>query len=347
MSILKYKTQLPRVMTRIVTLALLSFLTLFSTGCNQDGVGIFYTISQEEKQITSKISEVSVYQVVEVGSTIYALGGRTVWQQSGDNWNSLGGGYAYNIVEDSGTLYAFFNNDDENLDDGQIRRLSGGWTTVDDFSDDGKLVDIGNGAYALTLSGGTLHISNSLTDLSQTTSVGSVSIVGGTNVGGMTYSHYLITDSSVYGSDGTNLSTPIAFTNLSSTDKTGDFAAITDDGTNLYLITTTGQVFSSTDGSNWTYRNSVGESVDVDFGAASYVTIDGTDYLIIGTFNGYYQMALDGTITESPDGYAASYPELAEALVYQVYQAPSNNDIYLATQNGLWKRTDSGEFERQ
>src|SRR6056297_2134089 len=106
MSILKYKTQLPRVMTRIVTLALLSFLTLFSTGCNQDGVGIFYTISQEEKQITSKISEVSVYQVVEANSnTMYALGGLTVWEQTGSNWNSLGGGFAYNIVEDSDTLY--------------------------------------------------------------------------------------------------------------------------------------------------------------------------------------------------------------------------------------------------
>ncbi|MDZ7793308.1 MAG: hypothetical protein U5P10_06325 [Spirochaetia bacterium] len=140
MSIQKYRTALGRAMIGISTLALLSLLSLLSAGCNQDGVGIFYTISQEKKQITSKISEVDVYQVVEANSnTIYALGGRTVWEQSGDNWNSLDGGFAYNIVEDSDTLYAYFNNDDENLDDGKIRSLSGGWTTVDSFSDDGKI----------------------------------------------------------------------------------------------------------------------------------------------------------------------------------------------------------------
>src|SRR6056297_865777 len=215
MSILKYRTALGRALMGISTLALLSLLSLLSAGCNQDGVGIFYSISQEEKQITSKISEVSVYQVVEANSnTMYALGGRTVWQQSGDNWNSLGGGYAYNIVEDSDTLYAYFNNDDENLNDGKINSLSGGWTTVDSFSDDGKLMDIGSDNFALKLNGETLHISSALLDISEQASADSVSIAGGTFLSsGPT--HYLISDSTVYSWNGIEPATisDIGFTN--------------------------------------------------------------------------------------------------------------------------------------
>src|SRR6056297_2513525 len=183
MSILKYRTALGRALMGISTLALLSLLSLLSAGCNQDGVGIFYSISQEEKQITSKISEVSVYQVVEANSnTMYALGGLTVWEQTGSNWNSLGGGFAYNIVEDTDTLYAYFNNDDENLAEGRIESYNGTtWTLEDNFSDDGKIMDIGNDTFALKLSGGTLHINSDLAVISGT-SVGTVSIVGGTNL---------------------------------------------------------------------------------------------------------------------------------------------------------------------
>lgn len=350
MSIQKYSIPLDRTLSGIGTLALLSLLSLLSTGCNQDGVGIFYSISQEEKQITSRISEVNVYQVVEVGAgpETYALGGRTVWRQSGDNWNSIGGGYAYNIVENSGDLYAYFNNDDDNLDEGRIKRFDGTtWTTVDSFSDDGNLIDIGSSTYSLSLNGGSLHIDSNLTNLSAS-SGGTATITGGTYLSGNT-THYLISKSSVYSSDGLTLDDP-ALTFTSSTDKNGDFAAITSNGTDtLYLVTTSGQVFSSIDGSNWTYLNSVGESVDADFGAASIVTIGVTDYLMIGTSDGHYQMELSGgyTFTETPDDYAASYPELASAMVYQVYQGPTSGEIFLATENGLWKRTGPAAYERQ
>ena len=344
MSILKYRTALGRALMGISTLALFSLLSLLSAGCNQDGVGIFYSISQEEKQITSKISEVSVYQVVEANSnTMYALGGLTVWEQTGSNWNSLGGGFAYNIVEDTDTLYAYFNNDDENLAEGRIESYNGTtWTLEDNFSDDGKLMDIGNDTFALKLSGGTLHINSDLAVISGT-SVGTVSIVGGTNLVNASITHYLISDSTVYSWDGTALD---GSTFIDPPEKTGVFAAITNDGENLYLVTTSGQVFSSPDGGAWNHIITVDGSVEAEYGAASVVDISGTDRLMIGTDDGYYLMELDGTLIASPDDYAASYPELAEALVHQVYQT-TGGDIYLATQNGLWKRTGPLAFERQ
>ncbi|MCF7949069.1 MAG: hypothetical protein K9M94_10840 [Spirochaetia bacterium] len=350
MSILKYKTQLRRALTGIVTLALLSLLSI---GCNQDGVGIFYSISQEKEQITSKISEVSVYQVVDAGSYTYALGGRTVWQQSGNNWNNLGGGYAYNIVADSGTstLYAYFNNDDTSLTDGRIKSYTGSaWSPADSFSDDGKLIDIGNDTFALVVRGSTdptLYITNDLTTPPAVTDAGNVvdtvSIVGGTNLGSTT--HYLISDSTVYSWDSSSPNT-LADLSLSNPEKTGNFAAITSNGIDtLYLVTTSGQVFSS-DGTSLVYITTVGGSVEAEYGAASVVDISGPK-LMIGTDDGYYLMELNGTIIESPDDYAASYPELAAALVHQVYQKTATDDIYLATENGLWKRTATGEFERQ
>ncbi|MFO7731222.1 MAG: hypothetical protein R6V86_10710, partial [Spirochaetia bacterium] len=206
---------------------------------------------------------------------------------------------------------------------------------------------IGDDTFALKLNAGTLHINSNLTGISGT-SVDTVSIVGGTDFVNGSVTHYLISDSTVYSWDGTTLDGS-SFSDPP--ERTGDFAAITDDGTDLYLVTTTGQVFSAESPWNeedWTYITTVDGSVDADYGAASVVDISGTDHLMIGTDDGYYLMELDGTLIESPDDYEASYPELGSALVYQVYQTTNaDEDIYLATQNGLWKRTGPTEFERQ
>jgi hypothetical protein len=51
--------------------------------------------------------------------------------------------------------------------------------------------------------------------------------------------------------------------------------------------------------------------------------------------------------TAGPAEFAAKYPELAIALVHDVYTAPSDGTLYLATEFGLWKRNTDGSFSRQ
>ena len=93
------KTSARRAALLAAAVMLAAMLFLFA-GCNQDGVGIFYQISQEQEQKESKISERNVYQVVEAGSELYALAGRSVFKQVGDDWSNITGNhFAYDIVE--------------------------------------------------------------------------------------------------------------------------------------------------------------------------------------------------------------------------------------------------------
>lgn len=334
---------------------------LLSTGCNQDGVGIYYAISQEEKQLTSKISELPVHQVVEANGTVYALTGRTIWEQSGDSWNDIGGGYAYGMVrydvDADGDVYAYFNYDDNNMDDGEIKSWNGSsWTSRYTIDSDADLFDI-DGAFVLEVGGGGTTESVRTTDDFSAFRTQSIieDVFDGTELSDTT-TYYVISETAIYYTGDITTTDLVEETTLSfNVEKSGNFVSISDDGTNLYLVTSSGQVYLSTDASSWTYIDSAGDT-PVE-GSSVVVDIGGTEYLIIGTENGYYEMEVGSSTVvrptqtasaSTPDSFAANYPDLAQALVYEVYPSIKDNDVfYLATQNGLWKRTSSGEFQRQ
>ncbi len=348
------------------SISVLLFGLLFSA-CNKDGVGIYYSISQEEKQINSKISELPVRQVVEAGNFTYALTGRTVWQQEfgSSSWNDIGSGYDIIADHNTSTLYAYDNNDDDSLDEGVIKRFNsatGNWTNVSEFSDKGKLIEIDNNHFAFMLgsqanSSAELYliedISNPLAESNRADTY--FYAVDGTYLGD---TFYLISKSAIYSCQESSVTTVNSISpSFSGTESDFDIdseglVAITNDHTNLFLITAGGKVFSSTNGSDWELIDSVSDTPYEDS-----VMVFG-DFLIFGTNDGYYELNLtadepviagptETADTDDPESFAAAYPDLSPSLVFDVFVSPTQEGVfYLATENGLWKRTAAGQFNR-
>ena len=137
----------------------------------------------------------------------------------------------------------------------------------------------------------------------------------------------------------------------------GDFSGIALDGSNdFYISTSSGQIYISSDnGVNWTLVNTISDDIPTE-NSLQVVTVELTEYLLIGTNNGYYEMEIGTTIISRPSAtvsvldFETSYPELATELVYEVYQSAdgvAGDYFYLATSKGLWKRNTDGTFSKQ
>jgi hypothetical protein len=327
-------------------------ITLILGSCNSDGNGIFFQISQEVKQITSEISELSVHQVVEADGKVYARTGRKVWEQSVTTWTDVSdGNFIYNIVEyNDGTsnLYGNINNDDVNLNGGKIMSYNGSvWSTVDNYNANITFFEADDN-YILVNGTDVLY---STFDVSSTSfnsnNTSSNLILDGASSG---TEDLLISSNKIYGIDfASNLAeqaNPASFS--------GTYTGLATTGSDIYMTTSTGQIFYGTT-VLWTLAGTITDDAPV-MGALEVVTIDATDYLIIGTVNGYYEMEIGTTTINSPTSttsildFATSYPDLSTALVYEVYQSAAGitgSYFYLATSNGLWKRLADGTFEKQ
>jgi len=334
----------------IAALLLASLLLLFA-GCNQDGVGIFYQISQEKAQKESKISERNVYQVVEAGGELYALAGRSVFKQVGGDWSNITGNhFAYDIVEYSSLLYININDDDTYLDDGTLYSYNGTTLSFEvQYNTDVQLFEAEDKYILVKGIGDVDHVSSdddARADPENETLVTNFVFDGASGDAG----DYLISADTLY--EGTFGSLDVAVSPPA--DKSGDYCSLASDGTDIFLTTSSGQVYSS-DGSTWTLEDTISGREPVA-GSLAVVTIDLIDYLIIGTEDGYYEWEIgtaevvgptDTASTSDPDEFAAAYPDLTAALVYWVYPSTLEaNVFYLGTSNGLWRRNTDGTFEK-
>ena len=340
---------------------LLASLLLLFAGCNQDGVGIFYQISQEKAQKESKISERVVFQVVETTTDLYALAGRSVFKQVGDDWSSItGSNFAYNIVADSTeTLFVNINNDDNNVDDGQLWSYNGSTWNTSIFSYTGD-IDLFQAdqedAFFLELStdAGVQDV-QSTADFS---AYNSEAIINFYDAAALAAVYFVISKDKIYsGALGSLIEVPPTFNGES---LSGDFLAICSDDEateRLYLTTSGRQVYSSPDGSTWDHIQNISSDSDLPIeGSLSVVTLGAAKYLIIGTDNCYYEMAIGSNSvvgptatasTGTPANFYATYPDLESAAIRCVYQSPGNTtEFYLGTSNGLWRRNSDGSFEK-
>lgn len=336
-------------------LLILSAMLLLLISCNSEGMGIFYQISEEVKQIDSNISELAVYQVVEVGTAVYARTGRSAWVQTASNWTNIGdGNYIYNIGEydDAGTptLYGVINNDDNNLSEGKVMSYDGSnWNLVYAYNTKLSLFEADDNYILIS---GT-DISTSISGVDSTdfipSTIADEVIRDGAASGA---DHFLISSDAIYGSlFGVALSAQTEPTGVD-----GDYCGLATDGADIYLTTSGGQVFKW-DGAAWSLSGTISDDEPVR-GSLEVVTLGGTtDYLIIGTDNGYYEMNItasgsivEPTATTSVENFSATYPDLTTELIFEVYQSAAGvtgEYFYLATSGGLWKRLANGTFVRQ
>ncbi|MFW6207283.1 MAG: hypothetical protein ACOC7X_01155, partial [Spirochaetota bacterium] len=230
------------------------------------------------------------------------------------------------------------------------------------------LFNIDGGYYAMEIGGGNqvpdIKTSNSnfstITDQSNVSDNESTEVLRENDVFDGTQhgsnEHYLISSTDIFSGN------PGAIDDMS--DTTGisgkEYKSITYGGAELYLITQDGYVYSSSDGSNWSVVDSDAIDQEPRKSSAAVVTIESKEYLIVGVEDGgYYELNItDATNdvvtptetvdTDTANNFAAKYPELASATVFDVYpSADTPGEFYLGTENGLWKRTSNGEFQRQ
>jgi hypothetical protein len=336
-------------------LSLTIVFTLFYTSCNSEGSGIFFQVSQEVKQITSEISELPVHQVVVVGASVYARTGRKIWVQSGATWIDVSkGNYIYNIVEYSGTLYGNINNDDSNLDDGKIMSFDGtSWSLEDEYTSDLTLFEA-DGRYILIKTAASVNSTFSSADPSVAIvtdeSITELILDGSSSVG--IGEDLLISDSTIFGTSFGGLVSPTIPPVAFDVAVSGDFCAIANDATNFFLTTTSGQIYKGTVGGGFTLEGTISTDIPSN-GSLEVDSFGGTDYLIIGTNNGYYEMNISTSTISSPSAttsvpdFSTSYPELATVLVYEVYPLATAEVFYLATSKGLWIHNADGTFDKQ
>lgn len=373
-------------MRRYITIATIIVFSLISllmvTSCNQDGVGIFYNVATEVKLNSSKISELPVNQVIELGSKVYVRTGGTLWEgnKSGGGWNKIASGNSDSIAQDGSDIYALFYRD--SLKGSSLKRYTGsGWTSpIKEFGNDGTMIGATDGsdyaAYFVYGKSGTensIEVSNEVgggsgdfssfsnADISNDLLVDAVKLVTTTPV------YYLaISDEKLYRSLNNNrtIDSGASFTGLPTS---GDYTALavgaieSQGGDNyLFLGTSKGEVYYSTNGTDFSKLDDAGDEIT----SMDVVDLSGSpgqgDYLIVGTDDGYEEADLSGspsgwTIrgpslnTSDADGsseFAASYPDLAYTYVFEVLASSDQGYFYLSTGSGLWKRKTDGSFTK-
>ncbi len=341
-------------MKRIIlfTLITLSFLIV---SCNPDGIGIFFQVSEEVDLNDSNISSSQIFKVLETGGDVYTLAGYSVWKKSSANWSDISGSnYMISIFEYSGSLYSVVNNDLNSFSQGKIMSYDGtSWNLVNEYNSNINILDfdgnyilnkrtsLGNTVGSTTNPSAAISINESLTE----------NIFDGASFGS---TDLLISSDNLYGTAIGSLST---MTINPDTAVSGYYRGIaSDSGGNFYLSSSSGQIYSSSDnGSTWTLILDISE--EPVSGSLGVVTLNSKEYLIIGTGNAYLEMNItdSGSIvtpaeTISTADFTATYPDLANELIFKVYQSAdgiAGNYFYLATSTGLWKRLSDGTFQRQ
>lgn len=334
-------------------LLLLIALGMLLSSCNTEGSGIFLQISKEIEQISSDISELSVHQIVEADSKLYARTGAKVWVKTGKGkWSDISkGNFIYNIVEKSNVLYGVINNSDANLNTGKImsyNTATNTWILEDEYNADITLLEA-NDTFILIK-----RISGIFSTFSSADP--SLPIISDKNiskrildVAAITFANgLLISDSSIYGTDFSGVLTALTPTFVGAV--SGKYRGLATDGTKFFFTTSSGQIYSGT-AASFNLEGTIGD--EPVSGSLEVVNIDGTDFLIIGTLNGYYEMNISTSNISTPsettsiDEFDTSYPELSLELVSEVYASSETNTFYLSTSNGLWKRNTDGKFSKQ
>ena len=332
---------------------LTTLVSLLFMSCNPDGIGIFYKISVEPALSTSALSEKSVYKIVELSGTKYVLAGGTVYKENGSDWAALatpsGETQAVSLLSDGTTIFTVYADNSNS----SLYELSGStWITATNTaslnnSNDLILIE-GNSSYFFICeetTPGHYNISsyttatNTLTDV--TSSDITLPVIDGAYDG---TNYYLISSnytgsSEIYTTNGTSNINAISGT-TTGFDYTKALGGIIANGSDLYISNRSGILNKSVDGTTWTAVNTTALA-NTKLGDMAIVDIGGTNYLLIASNGGFYEMNLSGGTPVSPTAATIGSTvyesvNLYTELVYSIFSSSAANTFYIGSSNGLW-----------
>lgn len=352
-------------MKKIRLFFIFSVIITIISACNPNGLGIFYSISTEQKIASSELSDKAVYNIISDGSRLYVLAGSAVYYDNGTTWKKISppssGLRAVSLAQLNGTaVYAVYEDDSGSPLKDTIYSLNSTtfvWTADSNTSGisnsiglqlvsvdhDASIIFItqrtGAGIFSIYSYDGTNLYALSSSDIN-------VPLVGAAKLGTTYYlaasNATVSADTALYSSTGgTGSFSQETITGIDLTSKALGGISENSSATILYLSTKDGYVYSSTDGTAWTAKNT---SALTDYytntaklGDMRTVTFNLTDYLIIAGNTGYYEMNLSSGGPVSPVSTATDFKtyDLSKEMIFSVYSDTSDK-IYLGASPGLW-----------
>jgi hypothetical protein len=339
------------------TKAILIYTVLISAllfaGCNADGVGIFYTVSKEVKLSGSDLSGLLIRSFASDGTDYYAGAGPSIWKASGSSWINItpdGMGAEATVASDGTDIFApLYAESDTTREKSLWKYNAGTWSAVDS-SPTGTtmmILDTDGLDFVVISNDNSTYSVYSTIDFSLLTPIPNMSALS-----------YPVFDAAYDGTAnyvivGGDKATTIAYSGngadmnpapgLPSTGLGG----VTVDGlSNFYITSKDGSVYVSANGSAWTIVNTAPDNYSGDTPELfdlEVVDVGGSDYLVIGADEGYYEMALPGSTITRPSATIAtgidiesSYATLAEGYVRNFY-AVGLDRFFMGTSTGVWE----------
>lgn len=339
-------------------------ISLLFISCNPDGPGIFYKISIEQKLSDSDLAERSVYKVVELGDDFYVLSGGVVFKKSGSDWKSLSTPedmlQAVSLEVINSNLYCVYahkDNDNSTLYSG----TGSSWTKSTSFENSENSLTVVASSENLFIVERIEDHKYRIHNLAQSEYIDVKNFVIGAAYDGSSYDYILsspvineYSTPEIVRYDGSSFST------LSVT--AGDLAtAINDqtalggiyaDGATIYISTKTGFVMKGTVMSTG-ISNINGDALDnKKLGPMDIVSINGSNYLLIGSNGGYYEMLMpSGTITtptsSTTGGTDYISVDLYKEIVFSIREDESvgSDGFFIGTSNGLWNSSTKSDLD--
>lgn len=342
--------------TKALFIAIVLIIVLLFAGCNADGVGIFYTVSKEVKLSGSDLSGLFIRSFASDGTSTYAGAGPSVWKDTGSSWKNItpsGKGAEPTIASFGTSIFVPLYDESDSTREKSVWEYDGsGWSKTGLAADTGITMMIldTDGTYDFVV----ISDDNSTYSVYYTPDFTTLTAV--TNMSALDYPVF---DAAYNGTGyvliGGDSSTGTAFSGDGTTMATAaglpsaGFGGVAEDGTDFFITAKNGSVYESTDdGANWSvvgtapdnYSGETPELFDLE------VVTFGSNYLVIGADEGYYEMALSGTSIIRPSATIASgidiessYATLAEGYVRTFYTDGTDGLFLMGTETGVWENS--------
>ncbi len=334
---------------------LITLITLFLVSCNPDGIGIFYQISVEPQLSKSTLSEKSVYKIVNDGTTNYVLAGGAIYK--GSSLDIIAAPpdkpdiQAFSIASISTDIYSVYVDNEiftmYKLND-KVWEAPAGTFPIENHSDltliqvDNNInniflsVEVTIGSYKLYLYNG-----SDFTNLTGEAII-TMPIVSATYDGS---NYYLVSSNKTNNFGNAVLYSTNGISTVDTTTVPGPSVAI---GSILYYSPTL-LFITGKDGILYSSNESVGPASlawtavndalpNTNLGPMDIVTIANTDYLLIGSDNGFYEMTLPSGSPAIPTITIGETPlntiPLGEEIVQCILSDSPN--YWIGSSNGLW-----------
>lgn len=343
-------------------LILLAAVLLMLISCNSEGIGIFYKISIEQPLSESALNEKCVYKIVSDVTDTYVLAGGAIYKENGTEWDKIpaptGEIQAVSLGQLGTKIYSVYADDSNSsmyeMIFGATSWISATGSTIQDSNDLIISDSVNTSSYLfvcreIVVGNYEIYAYNGTTvqNITGTANI-TMPIISATYDG--SDDHYLVSsnttnligDAVIYTTDDNPALTDIDLVSVPGI--ASAIGSILYENTTLYAAGKDGTIYSSDESVGagslvWTSVNSTALD-QLKLGPMEIVDIGGTDYLLIGSDGGFFEMELPSGTPVTPTSATIGATEYLSVDIYKevvhTILSANSNTFFIGTSNGLW-----------